>query len=200
MKKIIFLFTIFIAIAVADTANDKILKKLNNIQNDLNLIKQEMKLRFESIDKRFEAMDKRFEMMQSNIEKRFEAIDKRFEAMDKRFEMMQSNIEKRFEAIDKRFEDINKRFEDINKRFEILTNFIMAITAGIFGLIGFMMWDRRTVVEKAKKECAKEVKESEEFNKKADKEYVDRLIKAMNELLVLKDETAINIFKKYKLL
>ncbi|HIE35240.1 MAG TPA: hypothetical protein EYP79_03465 [Campylobacterales bacterium] len=175
MKKIIFLFTIFITIAVANTANDKILKKLNNIQNDLNLIKQEMKLRFESIDKRFEAMDKRFEMMQSNIEKRFEAIDKRFE-------------------------DINKRFEDINKRFEILTNFIMAITAGIFGLIGFMMWDRRTVVEKAKKECAKEVKESEEFNKKADKEYVDRLIKAMNELLVLKDETAINIFKKYKLL
>ena len=117
----------------------------------------------------------------------------RFEAIDKRFEMMNENFNKRFEAID-------KRFENVDKRFEMLTNLMSALIAGIFGLIGFMMWDRRTVVEKAKTECAKEVKESDEFNKKADKEYVDRLTKAMNELLVLKDETAINIFRKYNLL
>ena len=100
--------------------------------------------------------------------------------MDKRFEMMQKSMDKRFESMD--------------KRFEILTDLIMALTTGIFALVGFMMWDRRTVVEKAKKECIHEVKE------KADKEYVDRLVKAMNELIVLKDEKAINTFKKYGLL
>ena len=117
----------------------------------------------------------------------------RFEAIDKRFEMMNENFNKRFEAID-------KRFENVDKRFEMLTNLMSALIAGIFGLIGFMMWDRRTIVDKSKVECAKEVIQSEEFNKKADKEYIDRLIKAMNELLLLKDETAREIFKKYKLI
>jgi len=118
------------------------------------------------------------------------------ETFNKRFEMMNENMNKRFEAIDKRFEAVDKRFEDMNQRFETLTNFMMALTAGIFGLIGFMMWDRRTIIERAKKE----MENSDSFAKKADKEYVERLIKAMNELLTLKDKTAENVFKKYGLL
>ena len=168
MKKYLFILLIFISTTFANTTNDQILKKLNQIEHNQELLKQEMQLRFEAVDKRFEAVDKRFEMMQHNMDKRFEAVDKRFEAVD--------------------------------KRFETLINFMMALTAGIFGLIGFMMWDRRTVVEKAKKECVKEVEQSEAFDKKADKEYVERLIKAMNELLILKDETARNVFKKYGLI
>jgi len=121
---------------------------------------------------------------------RFEAVDKRFESMDKRFEMMQKNMDKRFEMIQ----------HYMDKRFETLTTFMMILATGIFSLIGFMIWDRKTMIEKAKKECAKEIKMSEEFNKKADKEYVDRLIKAMNEILALKDEEATNIFKKYGLI
>ena len=179
MKKYIFLLLIFISTTFANSTNDQILKKLDQIEHNQELLKQEMKLRFEAVDKRFEA------------------VDKRFEAMDKRFEMMNENFNKRFEAMDKRFEMMNENF---NKRFETLTNFMMTLTAGIFGLIGFMMWDRRTVVEKAKKECTKEVEQSEAFGKKADKEYVERLIKAMNELLVLKDETAKDVFKKYGLI
>jgi len=161
MKKYLFILLIFISTTFANTTNDQILKKLNQIEHNQELLKQEMQLRFEAVDKRFEAVDKRFEMMQHNMDKRFEAVD---------------------------------------KRFETLINFMMALTAGIFGLIGFMMWDRRTVVEKAKKECVKEVEQSEAFDKKADKEYVERLIKAMNELLILKDETARNVFKKYGLI
>ena len=167
----IFIIFILLFIANANTTNEEILKKLNKIEHNQELIKQEMKLRFEAIDKRFEAIDKRFEMMNENFNKRFEAIDKRFEDINKRFEMMNENM---------------------NKRFETLTNFILALTAGIFGLIGFMMWDRRTVIEKAKREMEK----SDLFNKKADREYVDKLIKAMNELLA-KDEVARDIFKKY---
>ncbi|MEO1923865.1 MAG: hypothetical protein ABGX25_05060 [Nautiliaceae bacterium] len=196
MRKYIFILLISIFSLFANTTNEEILKKLDKIEHNQELIRQEMKLRFEAIDKRFEAVDKRFEMMNENMNKRFEAIDKhfemmnenfnkRFEAIDKRFEMMNENMNKRFEAID-------KRFEDMNRRFEILTNFILALTAGIFGLIGFMMWDRRTVVEKAKRE----MENSDLFNKKADREYVEKLIKAMNELLA-KDEMAKEVFKKY---
>ena len=193
MKKYIFLLLIFITALSANTTNEEILKKLDQIQHNQELIKQEMKLRFEAIDKRFEAIDKRFDMMNETFNKRFEMMNenfnKRFEAIDKRFEMMNENMNKRFEAVD-------KRFEDMNQRFETLTNFMMALTAGIFGLIGFMMWDRRTIIEKAKKE----MENSDSFAKKADKEYVERLIKAMNELLTLKDKTAENVFKKYGLL
>ena len=163
MKKYIF-WLLFVMTLSANTTNEEILKKLDQIQHNQELIKQEMKLRFEAIDKRFE--------------------------------MMNENMNKRFEAIDKRFEAVDKRFEDMNQRFETLTNFLTALTAGIFGLIGFMMWDRRTIIERAKKE----MENSDSFAKKADKEYVERLIKAMNELLTLKDKTAENVFKKYGLL
>jgi len=159
----IFIIFILLLTANANTTNEEILKKLNKIEHNQELIKQEMKLRFEGIDRRFESIDKRFE-----------------------------SIDKRFEDMNKRFESIDKRFEDMNRRFETLTNFILALTTGIFGLIGFMMWDRRTVAEKARREMEK----SDLFNKKADIEYVNNLVKAINELLA-KDETARDIFKKY---
>ena len=172
MRKIILLL-FFVNIIFAENIDNRvILDKLNKIENDVNLIRQEMRIRFEVVDKRFESMDKRFE------------------SMDKRFEMMQKNMDKRFEMIQ----------HYMDKRFETLTTFMMILATGIFSLIGFMIWDRKTMIEKAKKECAKEIKMSEEFNKKADKEYVDRLIKAMNEILALKDEEATNIFKKYGLI
>ena len=132
----------------------------------------------EEILKKLNKIEHNQELIKQEMKLRFEAIDKRFEAVDKRFEDM-----------NKRFEMMN---ENMNRRFETLTNFILALTAGIFGLIGFMMWDRRTVVEKAKRE----MENSDLFNKKADREYVDKLIKAMNELLA-KDEMARDVFKKY---
>ena len=184
MKKYIFLILIFANVVFADVTNEQILKKIEKLEHNQELLKQEMKLRFDAVDERFSAIDKRFD-----------AVDKRFDAVDKRFDA----VYKQFETVDKRFEEVNKRFEEFNRRFETLSNFIMTLIAGIFGLMGFMMWDRRTVVEKAKKECVEDVEKSDILNKKADKEYVDRLFNAMNELLALKDETAKNVFKKYGL-
>ena len=122
-------------------------------------------------------------------------LERKIDKIEQNQKLIKQEMKLRFEAIDKRFEAIDKRFEDMNKRFEILTNFLLALTAGIFGLIGFMMWDRRTVISKAKEECINEID-----NKKADKEYVEKLVKAMNELLVKNDEIAKEIFKKYGLL
>jgi hypothetical protein len=61
--------------------------------------------------------------------------------------------DRRFEQVDKRFEQVDKRFERIDKRFDDLNNFIMwgfgVIFAGIFALIGFVLWDRRTALAPA---------------------------------------------------
>ena len=176
MKKIIFLI-IFIILSFGENINKQILKKLDKIDNGIKIIKKEIDFTKKEMRIRFEAMDKRFEIMQKSM-------DNRFEAMDKKFEMMQKSMNNRFEAMQ----------HYMDKRFETLISLIVALITGIFTLIGFMIWDRKTVVEKTKKECMNEIKE------KADKEYVDRLVKAMNELIVLKDEKAMDVFRKYGLL
>ena len=138
-------------------------------KEDIKEIKQDIKLLIQKVDD----------------------LDKKVYANTLKIDMLEKNMNQRFEMMNESF---NKRFEAVDKRFEMLTNFMMALTAGIFGLIGFMMWDRRTVVEKAKRE----MENSESFNKKANKDYVDSLIKAMNELLA-KDEMAKEVFRKYGL-
>ncbi|MBX6423515.1 hypothetical protein [Thermosulfurimonas sp. F29] len=90
-------------------------------------------------------------MEQTN--KRFEDMNRRFEDINKRFE----DINKRFEDINKRFEDINKRFEEVNHRFDQLYTFLWIIT-GIFtsimvAVIAFALWDRRTIVNRARDEA-----------------------------------------------
>jgi len=197
MKKIILPLILPIVTLHANVTNEQILEKLDNISKQVQVIDKRVQI----IDKRVQTLEQNQKLLKQEMNLRFETIDKRFEMMqhsiDKRFEMMQHSIDKRFETIDKRFEMIQ---HDMNKRFETLTNFILALTAGIFGLIGFMMWDRRTVIEKAKAEYVKEAKNLDICKDKADKEYVDRLVRAMDELLSLKDETAKIVFKKYGLI
>ena len=179
MKRIIFLILISILTTFAETTNEQILKKLDNIN-----------IQITNIQKEIQNIKHNQELLKQEMELRFESMDKRFESMDKRFESM-----------DKRFESIDKRFETVDKRLEILANFIMTLMAGIFGLMGFMMWDRKTIVQKVKDEYNQKIAtQFKIIDAKADKEYVDRFVKAMNEFLISKDETATNIFRKYNLL
>ena len=56
-------------------------------------------------------------------------------------------------AINKRIDDVNRRNDDgqmsINKRIDDLRSLIYVVLAGIFALIGFVLWDRRTTLEPA---------------------------------------------------
>ena len=79
-----------------------------------------------------------------------------------------NSIERRFEQIDKRFEQIDKRFEelraDMNRRFDDMFHYLN-ILAAIFttftvSILGFAIWDRRTIVAKAKEETIKELENS----------------------------------------
>ena len=118
------------------------------------------------------------------IDKRFEQIDKRFEQIDKRFEQ----IDKRFEQIDKRFEELRS---DMNNRFEQMMEFLKIMTA-LFGglivaLIGFVLWDRRTLLKEAKREAI---------------EYVEKdsiVIKILREYAV-RDEKMREVLKSFRIL
>ena len=107
-------------------------------------------------------------------------LDKRFEQVDKRFEQMQKNMDKRFEQVDKRFEQVDKRFEQVDKRFEDQMGFLNLLGYGILAMIGFMFWDRRTMLEKSKSETKKDLES--DFDNKVDKEIVKHIIEALQEL------------------
>lgn len=68
------------------------------------------------------------------------------ERMDQRFTAMQEQMNLRFTVIDQRFTAFDQRFaaleKQIDQRFDFLQQLILVLIAGIFGLIGFVVWDR----------------------------------------------------------
>ena len=203
----ILIICMLLIIANAKVTNEDILKKLNELDKKYILLDKKIDTKFMILDKKIEMLRKEMNLRFEAVDKRFEAVDKRFEAVDKRFE----DINKRFEDMNKRFEDMNKRFEMMNenmnkrfeavdKRFEFISNILSAMVAGIFGLIGFMIWDRNSSIQKArektKQDCQKYISEID--LKKADKDYVSKIVKAINEVLAT-DEHAKNIFHRYGL-
>ncbi|MBI5183639.1 MAG: hypothetical protein HY999_04685 [Nitrospinae bacterium] len=91
-----------------------------------------------------------------------------------RVETKLEGVDKRFEQIDKRFEQIDKRFEQIERRIERLENIMMwgfgLLFTAMMGLVGFVLWDRRTALAPAIRKN-KELEEREERLEHALKEY-----------------------------
>lgn len=107
-------------------------------------------------------------------------------------------VEAKIEAIDKRFEDINKRFEDISKRFEDMqkqTDRLSAIfTALVVAVIGFAVWDRRTMVRPFEAKVKKIEDDIAENRSK-----LHSLIEAFKDLSKT-DEKAAEILRKFNIL
>ena len=95
----------------------------------------EIKAQFKVIDQRFDAVDQRFDA----VDQRFDAVDQRFDAVDQRFETMQRTIDERFETMQR---TMDERFTALNDNFDRIWSLMLVVIAGIFGLIGFIIWDR----------------------------------------------------------
>jgi len=130
----------------------------------------------------------------------------------------QKSNDKRFDSIDKRFDDVNKRFDDVNKRFESMQkqmdrrfedmqkqmdrrateahDLSMNIIYAIASLFGFIIWDRRTMINSAKKETIRELEP--ELVKKADKNILNEII-AIIEEMAKKDKEVEKILLKHHL-
>lgn len=102
------------------------------------------------LDERLNQVDKRFEQINKRLEELREDMNKRFEQVDKRFEQ-----------VDKRFEEQNKRFEEQNRRFDTLQQLMIAIVAAFTAIvtvtIGFAIWDRTTMIRKARDEAIERI-------------------------------------------
>lgn len=94
------------------------------------------------------------------IEERQNTLDAKIESLRQEMNANFVTIDNRFEAVDKRFESIDKRFESVgtsfDKRFNVLENLMYVLITGIFGLIGFVAYDRRKGNELLRKALMRE--------------------------------------------
>lgn len=78
------------------------------------------------------------------LEQRFNTVDARFETVNQRFESMEKRFGERFESMEKRFDE---RFESIESKLQTINTMLYFLFGGIFSLIGFIFWDRRTFLK-----------------------------------------------------
>ncbi|MFQ6041396.1 MAG: hypothetical protein ACE5PV_11120 [Candidatus Poribacteria bacterium] len=106
-----------------------------------------------------------------HVDKRFDGMSKRFDDMNKRFDDMLNFVNKRFDDMNNRFNDMNNR---INDRIDNTNNLLLwgfgVLFAGMFALVGFVIWDRRTALSPAIRKN-KELEEKQERMEKALKEF-----------------------------
>jgi len=115
------------------------------------------------------------------------ALSLRFESVDKHF--------------DQRFDGINQRFDDMNKRFDQMWNLMLVIIAGIFGLIGFIVWDRKTALrplEKRMDSLEKDLQHDLELRHEKGS-LLTRLVQALREL-AKQDEKLACVLRSFSLL
>jgi DNA anti-recombination protein RmuC len=136
------------------------------------------------MDDRFAAMNKqmddRFAAMNKRIDDRFAAMNKqmddRFAAMNKRiddrFAAMNKQMDDRFGTMDKRIDDslsaMDKRIDDHFASMDIQINFLMYFSIAIFtsfiAMIGFLIWDRKTAIDKASEKFEAVIEKYQLFN------------------------------------
>ncbi len=169
-----------LAVEVAPRISDR------EIVESLTELKQQQK----AFNQRMNDMNQRITDLIHNLDKRFEAIDKRFDAIDKRFE-----------ANDRRFEAMDRRFESMMNW--MLTLFGIVITL-ILGLLGYMIWDRRTALKPLREKMANLEDSSIQVNKQLEMHnpsgtLLERLVAAFRELAKT-DEKVADVLKAFSLL
>ena len=108
-----------------------------------------------------------------------------------RLEEGQKSLEKRIDGLDKRIDGLDKRIDGLQSQISDLHNLIVGgfgiVFVGIFGLFGFVIWDRRTAITPVVRKT-RELEEREELTVRVLKAYADkepRLAEVMRSLGLL---------------
>ena len=109
----------------------------------------------DKIDKLSDKIDKLAEQMATQQAE----TNKQITELAKQQAVASAKFETKFEAID-------KRFDDANRRMDMLFYMMMALLTGIFGLIGFVVWDRYVSIKPVLDENATLKKEIEQLTQR----------------------------------
>jgi len=121
-------------------------------------------------------------------------MDQRFEAIDQRFEAFQQQIDQRFEAV-------HRRFETVDQQLDKIWALMLVMIAGIFGLIGYIVWDRKTALRPVEQRI---MALEAEFHRDLEIQHEDgsrltRLVKVLREM-AKSDEKLANVLRSFSLL
>ncbi len=187
-------FSVSSAIAV-DTAprisDREIISSLAELRAGQKALEKNIDQRFEGVDQRFEAVDQRFEA----VERRFTSLEK---TMDQRFSSMETTMDQRFSSMET---TMDQRFVAMDQRFSLIENLLLVVIAGIFGLIGYIVWDRKTAMRPLEKRLVKIENDLQRDLELQNEEgsRLTRMIKALREL-AQSDEKLAAVLRSYSLL
>ena len=107
--------------------------------------------------------------------------------MDQRFEAFQQQIDQRFEAVDQQFDKI--------------CTLMLVMIAGIFGLIGYIVWDRKTALRPVEQRL---IALESEFHRDLEIQHEEgsrltRLVEVLREM-AKSDEKLANVLRSFSLL
>jgi len=152
--------------------NLNLVERVTKLEEGLKAIVTEMRTRFEmmekSFDKRFESIDKRFELMENNFNNRFESLtremNQQFASVNKRIDLLTDQNNKRFESVDKRIDLLtdqnNKRFDALENQYNYQGNINLAMFSAIIALIAYVIWDRRSTIDKVISQVSQQIEHS----------------------------------------
>lgn len=90
--------------------------------------------------------------------------------METSLKEFKESVDKHFEQIDKRFEQVDKRFEQVDRRIERVESVMMwgfgLLFTTMVGMVGFVLWDRRTAVAPVARAVKEKEAEIEELKKR----------------------------------
>ena len=137
------------AVEVAPRISDReIIERLTRLEEGQQSMGRQIEQRFQAMHKQTE---QRFQAMQEQIEQRFQAMEQRMEAMHKQTEQRFQAMEQRMEAMHKqtgqRFQAMEQRFLSVEKRMDAQWSLTLALIMAIIGLVGFVVWDRKTALK-----------------------------------------------------
>lgn len=120
-------------------------------------------------------------------EQRLSRIELRVEKLDKIEAIVNENrerlikLEEGQKAANQRMDDMGKRIDDMGKRIDDVRDLIYVVLAGMFALVGFVIWDRRTALAPAIRKN-RELEEREERLERVIREFAEkepRLLEAL---------------------
>jgi len=79
-------------------------------------------------------------------------------------------VEEGFKAVNQRIDDLN---QSLSRRIDDVMNLLYVVIAGMIGLMGFVIWDRRTAITPVTRRT-NELEEREERLEKALREYAKK--------------------------
>nr|AIM41338.1 hypothetical protein Mcas_0743 [Candidatus Magnetobacterium casensis]AMP41586.1 hypothetical protein [uncultured Nitrospirota bacterium] len=88
--------------------------------------------------------------LEVRLEEGLKATNQRIDATNQRIDDALKAVNQRFDSVNERFDSVNQRFDSVNQRIDDLRGLIYVMisvtVSGMLFIVGFALWDRRTIL------------------------------------------------------